>query len=441
MVVKKSRYVPYNLTRLPSQILAATTEWRRNNATSVETEILKPESILPVTTGSSGRSPICFNIKGVPNSHVDGSNIYIETTFSIEKYDAPNWVPSTIEETIIPIANTACSLFEDLNVSINGVLVENTQREFTIKCFIQNILYSTPADRLKWDETALFALDEQKTHETVKPNNDYETGKVRNPGQRKRMKVTNPNKIHTVYSRLMSDALSCSEPLPDNVNITVKLYPAKSEACMVRDKDNEVVYRVKISECSLYIPRISTKTNRSIDRTFTYTNWRTLAYTHQSGQTNFRKDIAVGETLPQKAIVVFMPEDQYNGTWTTSKINLKNSNVSTIMMKCNQRHVPFMNGYQCDFVKDIYKTAYEGLTSELGSPMHPIDYQWFDDGFTIFGFDLTPNKTGNVALENPLRGALELDIQFKPAPTVNSMVIVLLIYADKFTITKSGYVS
>ena len=212
MVVKKSRYVPYNLTRLPSQILSATNEWRRNNATSLETEILKPESILPVTTGSSGRSPICFNIKGVPNSHVDGSNIYIETTFSIEKYDAPNWVPSTREETIIPIANTACSLFEDLNVSINGVLVENTQREFTIKCFIQNLLYSTPADRLKWDETALFAIDEQKTHETVKPNNDYETSKVRNPGQRKRMKVTNPDKVHTVYSRLMSDALSCNEP-------------------------------------------------------------------------------------------------------------------------------------------------------------------------------------------------------------------------------------
>ena len=143
MTAKKSRFVPYSLPRLPSQIVAATTEWRRNNAKTVETEILKPESILPVTTGSTGRSPICFNIKGVPNSRVDGNNIFLETTFCIEKYVDSKWVPTVgrsgsgatavAGDHVLPIANTACSMFEDLNVLINGVLVENTQREFAIK--------------------------------------------------------------------------------------------------------------------------------------------------------------------------------------------------------------------------------------------------------------------------------------------------------------------
>ena len=100
-----------------------------------------------------------------------------------------------------------------------------------------------------------------------------------------------------------------------------------------------------------------------------------------------------------------------------------------------------MNGYHCDFKQDIFNTAYEGLSTELGATMHPIEYHWYDDGYTIFGFDLTPNKTGSVALETPMRGALELDIEFNPAPTVNMMVIVLLIYADQFTIMKTGNVS
>ena len=136
-----------------------------------------------------------------------------------------------------------------------------------------------------------------------------------------------------------------------------------------------------------------------------------------------------------------MPEDQYNGSWHTSKVDLKHSNVSSILMKCNQRHVPFMNGYQCDFKTDNYYTAYDGLTTELGASMHPIEYNAYDDGYTIFGFDLTPYKTGSVALETPLRGALELDIEFNPAPTVNMMVLVLLIYADEFSISKTGNVS
>ena len=441
MAAKNSRYVPYSLTRLPSQIVTATTEWRRNNAKHVETEILKPESILPVSTGSTGRSPICFNIKGVPNSHVDGNNIYMETTFCIEKYVASTWVPTTKDDLVLPIANTSCSIFEDLNVLINGVLVENTQLEFAIKAYLQNLLFSTEADRLKWDETALLALDNFTYHDTVLDTVHNTDNMANHLGMARRQRVADGVKPHTVYSRLQSDALSCSEPLPDNVNITVKLYPAKSEACLVKVSTDEVIYRLKITECTLYVPRVTAKTYRNIDRTFSYTNWRTLAYTHQTGQSNFRKDIAIGETLPQKAIVVFMPEDQYNGSWNTSKLNLNHSNVSSILMKCNQRHVPFMNGYHCDFVKDIFNTAYDGLTTELGASMHPILYHWYDDGFTIFGFDLTPNKTGSVALETPLRGALQLDIEFKPAPTVNMMVLVLLIYADQFTIMKTGNVS
>ena len=441
MAAKKSRYVPYNLTRLPSQTVAATTEWRRNNAKHVETEILKPESILPVSTGSTGRSPICFNIKGVPNSHVDGNNIYMETTFCLEKYRDTVWKPTKRTDLVLPIANSACSIFEDLNVLINGVLVENTQREFAIKAYLQNLLFSTEADRRKWNKNALLALDTFANHDVVHDVVTDMDKVMSHMGQYFRQRTANDEKLHTVYSRLQSDALSCSEPLPDNVNITIKLYPAKSEACLIKAPADDKVYRLKITECTLYVPRVTTKTSRNIDRTFSYTNWRTLAYTHQTGQSNFRKDIAIGETLPQKAIVVFMPEDQYNGSWNTSKINFNHSNVSSILMKCNQRHVPFMNGYHCDFKQDIFNTAYEGLSTELGATMHPIEYHWYDDGYTIFGFDLTPNKTGSVALETPMRGALELDVEFNPAPTVNMMVIVLLIYADQFTIMKTGNVS
>ena len=449
MSANKSRYVPYSLPRLPSQIVAATTEWRRNNAKTVETEILKPESILPVTTGSTGGSPICFTIKGLPNLRVDGNNIFIETTFSIEKYSGNQWVPTELnkegaaEVRVLPIANTACSMFEDLNVLINGVHVENTQREFAIKTYLQNMLFSTPSDRERWNQTALLCLDKPAHHNVISTAATQPELFGNNPSQAIRGLTTDGTKQHTVYTRLLSDALSCSEPLPDNVNITVKLYPAKSEACLIQNQIRataETLFRLKISECTLYVPRVTTKVNRSIDRTFSYTNWRTLAYTHQSGQSNFRKDIAIGETLPQKAIVVFMPEDQYNGSWYSSKFDLKHANVSSIVMKCNQRHVPFMNGYQCDFENDIYNTPYDGLTTELGASMHPIIYHGFDDGYAVFGFDVTPNKTGSIALETALRGALELDIEFKTASTVNMMVVVLLIYADKFTITKTGNV-
>lgn len=445
MAIKKIRFSPYTVNPLPSQAAAISREWRRQHASLVETEIVKPESFLPVTTGSTGRSPICFTLKSVPHSRIDGGNIFIETVFEIEKYDKTNskWVPTDRKtDTVTPIANTYCSFFEDLNVSINGVLVENTQRDFTIKSYLQNLLFSTQSDRDTWLETGMLALDSpSKFRSAVKFEGDAEGLLFEaHRGNYCRRVLSDGTKKHAAYGKLMSDVLSCNEPLPDNVDINIKLFPAKSEACLVQDELSvtKIDYRIKITDCALYVPRITVKGNHSSDHHFGYASWRTLAYTHQNGQSNFKKDIAIGDTLPQKAMVVFMSEKAYNGTWDTNKLEFVQANTVNVLMKCNQRHLPFMNGYQCDWNNGIYHTAYLGLISELGAFTHPIRHENFDDGFTIYGFDLTSNKTGTTSMEAKTRGALELDVEFNPAPKENMMVIVLLIYADRFKITKSG---
>ena len=441
---KKTRVSsPYAINKLPIQASLYSSQWRSQHATSVDTEIIKPESFLPVTTGSTGRSPISFTIKGVPHSRIDGANIFLETEFVIEKFDKTkkDWIQATDKDDVLPIANTYCSMFEDLNISINGVLVENTQRDFTIKAYLQNLLFSTQSDRDTWLQSGLLALDEAPSFHTVLSSLSSNAAEVfaKDIGQYMRQ-ATVKKTTNLLYGRLPSDVLNCSEPLPDNIDINIKLFPAKSEACLVQTikSTGAIDYRIKITDCSLYVPRITTKNNVNIDRKFTYTNWRVLAYTHQASQTNFKKDIAFGETLPQKAIVVFMPETTYNGTWEKSKVGFDHENAVNLLMKCNHKHVPFTNGYKCDWQNDLYHTAYVGLTTELGARGHSIKYHHFDDGYAIFGFDLTPNKTGDLAAEHPLKGALQLSVEFNPVPSVNLMAIVVLIYADKFVISKNG---
>lgn len=431
----KKRYTPYFVNKLPTQVMANTCDWRRQNAKSVETETIKPESFLPVTTGATGRSPICFNIKSVPQSRVDGNNIFVEVSFKIERYSksTSQWVPTTIDSPVCPIANTCCSLFEDLNVTINGVLAESTQRDFAIKAYLQNLLFSSPSDRETWMGSGMLALHSRNKFMSIIKNPDGGTIQ-----EYTRALTSDGSKVHTIRAKLLSDVLCCSEPMPDTVNIGIKLFPAKSEACLIQTRSTGVQleeYRVSIVDCTLYVPRIQAINGVS---NYSFTNWKTLAYTHQAGQTNFKKDIAIGETLPQKAMVVFLPEKAYNGSWDTNKIDFRPVNVSSVLMKCNQRHVPLMNGYKCDWVNKSYHGPFVGLTTELGAVGHPITYSNYDDGYCIFPFDLTPNKTGNIALEHALRGALELDVEFKNAPTENMMVVVLLIYADSFEISKSG---
>lgn len=437
----RKNHSPYLLNPLPTQNVGRSVEWRRRYAENVETEMIKPESFLPVTTGTSGRSPVCFTIKSIPHSLIDGRNIFLEVVFKIQLFDKQSmkWT-DTVGEDVMTIANTYCSIFEDLNVSYNGASVENTQRDFAIKAYLQNLLFSSEGDRRTWLQSGLLAIEEKGSdHHRVYTDTILAT----NVGQIRRSLV-GKNKGYKAYGRLLSDVLCCSEPLPDNINIGIKLFPAKSEACLIQNKktlaagEEDDVYRVEISDCSLYVPRISTKIITQLEQSYFYTNWKVLAYTHQSNQTNFKKDIAIGETLPQKAIVVFMPESSYNGDRYKSKLAFEHCNAVNVLMKCNHKHLPFINGYNNDWKNDLYHSAYVGLTTELGARDHPIDYLFYDNSYSIFGFDLTPNKTGDIALDEPLKGALELSVEFTPAPAMNLMVIVLLIYADRFTITKNG---
>ena len=121
----RNRHVPYIINPRPDEVAVMTENWRRQHAALVQTETLKPESYLPVTTGSSGRSPICFTIKSIPHSLIDGNNINISSTFNIQKFDATKkqWIDAAKEDAVIPIANTYCSMFEDMSVGHRGFVL------------------------------------------------------------------------------------------------------------------------------------------------------------------------------------------------------------------------------------------------------------------------------------------------------------------------------
>ena len=452
------RVDPFVLNPTPSSTLLASDEWRRKNAEMVQTEILKPESYLPVSTGSSGRSPICFTIKSIPHSLIDGKNICIEMAFSLQKYKSFNktkdgkaateetdktdievhkkWVDIDVNDRVMAVANTYCSIFEDLNISINGIMVESSGRDFAIKSYLQNVLFTTEQERQTWLDCGILDI----THTLpsfVAPEMDL--GRPEAGARRSKMS----HGPAQTYGRLLSDVLCSNQPIPDNADISIKLFPAKSEACIITDSGDKTEYRILVTDCSLYVPRITPKISTTLSSINTYTQWKVLSFTHQAGQSNFKKDLAFGETLPQKAIVVFTSEKAYNGEWKSSKFDFQHSNATNVLMKCNQRHLPFINGYSNDWEAG-YKgvnVAFTGLTTELGAKEHAIHQKGFVNGFGVFGFDLTPNKTGNISLDKALKGALDLSVTFDPAPKENLMVVVLLIYASSFGISKNGVFS
>ena len=196
-------------------------------------------------------------------------------------------------------------------------------------------------------------------------------------------------------------------------------------------------YRVTINDATLYVPRLTLRAAIPRGRRLhQYTNHRILAYTHQANLGQFRKEIAVGETLPQKVLVMFQDEDAYNGSYTQNKLKFTHEKASNVLVKCNQKHLPQINGYSSNWSKNRYHQVFQGLITELQAT-HNLQYTELDAGLCIHGIDMTANKTGNIT-QKAVKGTCELSVDFRSAPTKNIIVLVMLVYAGKFVITENG---
>jgi hypothetical protein len=108
------------------------------------------------------------------------------------------------------------------------VLAENTQREFLLKSYIQDYYFSSQEEKDGLLSAGYFYPDTAAAFDRVSNNGPFH-------GVGKRMAMIRDGRLAAAYGRLLSDVLSCDQPLPDNVTVGIKLYPAKSNLCMMQE--------------------------------------------------------------------------------------------------------------------------------------------------------------------------------------------------------------
>lgn len=308
---------------------------------------------------------------------------------------------------------------------------------YQIQTYLQTMLYTPKAIKNTLLGLAMYYPDTSGAHDLIAKD-----VKV-NPGEYVRSTKTSKSQLIRMQGRISIDCFNVSRPLVENVSILLQFIPNHPKMCLVSDITPEPKLVIEIEECYLKIPRIKPKVSLlGLPASYPWTKMETIKFLHSSGIANFNaKQVYTGSNIPRRAYVVLLDEARFDGKYKKNRLNFKPYAVDNIVMIVNDVHKPYYNGYECDFGDLKYESTYVGLFTELNkiwsADSIDITYTDFADGYCIFAFDLSQNRTSAASFYTPPQGgSVQLRMHFKTAPTENIVVLVMLehermLYIDK----------
>ena len=395
------------------------------------------EKVNPVTVmnedGASG--DINFQIPASSNGLLSLADIYLEIEVAIKykKAGDKTWEFITDAQNVAPVNNFIHSLFSAVHVKAAGRLISDPGTYYAHRAYFDSILNTTSQARATQLTSSGFVLDDAPTYFALTTATDAE---------RKRKKWF-LNGFTQLSGRLCVDLFEQSKPLITGIPINIRLMMNKPEF-FLRSWDAaaaDVQYRAHIRNPRLcirrYIPSpdyMLAVTNKLQHVSCKYHIERVLMRIF-----DLPKDLShttvpnlqIGQ-LPKIMYVGFIKSEDFQGNIKRSPFEFQHCSITQISVEVDGQGYP-TKPYQPEFEKGRSIECYDGLLDVLGrrgSPTGelPFDRDGYCNGYTIFGFDLTPGGTGRGPLSLIKQGNLSVTVTFGKKLDVPMTMVCYMVY-------------
>ena len=145
----------------------------------------------------------------------------------------------------------------------------------------------------------------------------------------------------------------------------------------------------------------------------------------QGAMSHTHENLFLG-TLPKRLILWCIDNDAYNGNYAKNLFNAKNNAINFLAVYVDGRQVP-AKPLQPNFETGSYIRSYLNLFSSTGKQGQDegnnLTRDEFADGYTFFGFDLTPDACDGDCFHLVRKGNLRIEIHFATALTQTVNVV------------------
>lgn len=402
--------------------------------------------IYPLSNVVNDSGPIEFNYCGTPEHFIDLNNTMLE--LQVKLVNASGNAALIAGDVIAPVNNWLSSMFEDIQLTLGDTPVEGGDHMFPYKAYLSTLFSHGRASKQTHLKASGWYDDLAGQFESATGNT---TGFV------ERAKLVAKSSVVHLCGPLPLDFLLQNKYLLHNTDMKLKLSRATPEfQVKIRTGDVEnkstavkvdiisaILHLRQAKPLASYMAEISSNlTLQNAVYPIQHTEMITFSIS-QNAQSENKSGLFNGR-LPKAMFVGMVENSAYNGAYEKEPFHFQHFNCNSITLYQNSAAVPF-NTMTPDFGDaKKYMLEYQALMQALNiynkTDDVAISPQQFASGYTIFGFNLTPDLNLAGHAQTSKDGNLRLDIRFanKLSQTIN--VIVMGIFDGRIEITKNRQV-
>ena len=365
-----------------------------------------------------------FNILNKSGSeYLDLSNAFLSVRAKIVKGDGGANVPAA---KCAPVNNWVHSLFSQIDVQFNGVLVTPSENTYPYKAYMETLLTYDVGAKQSQLTLGMFYKD------TANYMNQFDN----NIGMKQRQKRAAISQEVDMIGRVHCDVMSMQRYLINGVDVKLRFVKSK-DAFNIFSADDEVEYKTEITHMSLFVrkctlnPSVLLAHGRMLDggSTAKYPLKRVSVRPHAipTGSLTYTVDNLFPSQIPNRIIIGLLESEAYNGAYNKNPFDFKHFNLNFISLYVNGNQVP-RTPVQPDYANKRYARSFYSLFSELGlankNEGNALTLEDFEGGNAFYTFDLSPSVLDGNQIELIKTGSVRLELKFGKALAGPTHVLV-----------------
>jgi hypothetical protein len=185
-------------------------------------------------------------------------------------------------------------------------------------------------------------------------------------------------------------------------------------------------YKIQIMECKLLIHKVKVSSSvfvahaKALERSNAKYPLRRVivkTFTVSTGNLDFSQENLFSGQLPTRLVLGFVDNDAFNGSYRKNPFNFKHYNINQLKVYIDGQQNQQVAPVEVDFDNSQYIQAYlsifQGLNKLGRDEGIDISRDDYAAGYTLFAFDLSPDRDDCGTLNLSREGTVRLDAKFK----------------------------
>ena len=391
------------------------------------------------TTSIDNQAPIIYEFDIDDSHYADLNNCFQVVTFRIMKADRTTAIPAPApaegqaagidgeDQKVAPINYFGNTLFENVELYLNGNLMESCNNLYPYKAFLQTFL--SMGEDVKNNQLALCGYHSDTGDIDSDAIRTAMNGNCANTGLKNRYKLSKYSQSFTSLAPLHLDFCAQKRYLQNRTNVKIRLSRVSPQFGLIAASENKgftwvttsahLLVRMVKPRDSLRLAVEQALQTETIKYPLKTTEMR--YFTFPGNSTTLNEPSLYTGHLPVRLCLALVESSALDGHYKKSPFNFKPFSVSEIDVRVNGKSVT-NDPIKIDFDNNDYVLPYFWMfrnTGGLFTNEPIINYGQYKKGYFIYVFDLTQdNEHGINEFHQPRSGVISLDIRLSEAPDV-----------------------